>query len=118
MRFYLDHDVPAQVCSEVLTPAGHECWTASNAGMSGDDDDEQTVYATDRLAKVVSCDAEFSNRRGRNAIGGHVYLKCPKPEAVDILSMYLDEVVALLSSKPDVTVTVTRTKVSASYRWG
>jgi len=71
VRFYLDHDVPAQVCSDVLTPAGHDCWTANNAGLALEQDDDQTVYATDRDAVLVSYDSEFSQRRRRNAIGQH-----------------------------------------------
>lgn len=116
MRFYLDHDVPAQVCSDVLAPAGHDCWTANNAGLALEQDDDQTVYATDRGAVLVSCDSEFSQRRRRNAIGQHIYLKCPKPEAVEILALHLERILPLLNTE-NVTVTVTRTQVTADYGW-
>lgn len=79
-------------------------------------DDEQTVYAMDRGAVVISCDAEFSQRRRKNAIGRHICLKCPKPEATEILEQHLEEVLALLQ-KDHVMVTVTRTQVRADYYW-
>lgn len=85
--------------------------------MALDEDDEQTVFATDRGAVVISCDREFSQRRRRNAIGRHVYLNCPKPEAAEIFARHLDVVVAHLSSAENVTVTVSRDKVSADYGW-
>ena len=81
------------------------------------EDDEHTVFAMNRGAVVISCDAEFSRRRRRNAIGKHVYLRCPKPEAAEILGRHLPVVLAALESAANVTVTVTRDNVSAAYGW-
>lgn len=38
MRFFLDECVSEDVC-RALRPAGHECETAPNVGMSGETDD-------------------------------------------------------------------------------
>lgn len=116
MRFYLDHDVPISVCRDVLTPNGHECWSANQAGMATEKDDNQTVYATDHDAVLVSCDVEFSRRKVRNSIGRHVWIKGTKPESAAILQEHLDEVIALLR-KENVTVTVSINNVSADWSW-
>jgi hypothetical protein len=84
--------------------------------MALESDDEQTVYATDHDAVLVSCDSEFSRRRRKNAIGRHVYLNCPKPAAAEVLARHLDDVIALLQND-NVTVTVTRSTVSADFGW-
>jgi hypothetical protein len=84
--------------------------------MALESDDEQTVYATSRGAVIVSCDREFSQRRRRNAIGRHLYLKCPKPDAAEVLRCHLDAVISLLQ-KADITVTITQDTVTAAYAW-
>jgi predicted nuclease of predicted toxin-antitoxin system len=54
VRFYLDHDVDAR-CRRVLSPP-HDCWTASEAGRALAEDDEQSVYASDQDAVVITHD--------------------------------------------------------------
>ena len=55
MRFFLDGNVDAAV-GAVLRDAGHDCWTAVEAGLSGAIDDAIAVYADDRKAVLVSHD--------------------------------------------------------------
>jgi predicted nuclease of predicted toxin-antitoxin system len=53
VRFFLDENVDVSV-GAVLRDAGHECWTAVEAGLSGAIDDAIAVYADDRKAILVS----------------------------------------------------------------
>jgi hypothetical protein len=65
VRFLLDNDVDAGV-GRVLRKAGHDCWTASQAGLAGPEsapDDALSIYAQQKEAVVVTHDREFSLRR-------------------------------------------------------
>lgn len=84
LKFYLDNDVDVS-CAAVVRAAGHTCWTASQAGAQSDDDDEQTVYATDKGAVLITHDAEFTNRRKRQPFGHHVRLVCHQLDGPDLL---------------------------------
>jgi hypothetical protein len=45
VRFFLDHNVPVSV-RRMLLEQGHECWTASEAGLATEgQDDNLSVYA-------------------------------------------------------------------------
>lgn len=68
-RFFLDHDVPASVAA-MLRAEGHQCWTANEAGLATESqDDNLTVYADEHRAVLVTLDREFSQRRLKNSIG-------------------------------------------------
>ena len=84
MRFLLDHDVDAAV-GRMLRRHGHECLTASDVGLAAATDDTLTVWACEHGAVVVSTDREFSQRRMKNAIGHHVWLRCKDWEADAVL---------------------------------
>jgi len=84
-RFFLDHDVPVSV-ARMLRGEGHDCWTAGEAGLATESqDDNLTVYADEKNAVLVTMDREFSQRRRKRSIGRHIWLRCPEPEAADML---------------------------------
>ncbi len=76
MRFLLDNDIDAAV-GHMLRRRGHQCWTASAVGLAAAADDALTVWATSHNAILVSTDREFGQRRMRNAVGHHLWLRCP-----------------------------------------
>jgi predicted nuclease of predicted toxin-antitoxin system len=116
VRFLLDHDVDAAV-GRMLRQRHHECWTAGAVGLATASDDALTVWASGHGAVVVSTDREFGQRRTRNAIGLHVWLHCADWEASTVLSAQLDEVVARLEARTDLTVRVSKESVSDSSDW-
>lgn len=105
LRFVLDHDVDRAV-RDVLMRAGHECWTAAEAGLSNASDGELAVYADDHQAALLTHDREFTRWRRRRTFGQHVWLRCAEPDAVDVVQQHLDDLVAVLSQLPEVVVEV------------
>ncbi len=95
----------------------HECWPAGAVGLAAASDDALTVWASAHDATVVSTDQEFGQRRTRNAIGRHVWLHCSDWEASTVLARHLDEVVARLEARTDVTVRVSKDHVTDSSDW-
>lgn len=116
MRFFLDNDVDARVAG-LLRGRGHDAWTAADAGLYRADDDELTVYAHDRNATLITHDREFSSRRRRNAVGRHVQLRCPEPDALGVLAAILDRLVAALEPFDDVYAYVSREGIELHQRW-
>jgi predicted nuclease of predicted toxin-antitoxin system len=115
VRFVLDNDVPVSVRAMLLRE-GHEAWSAYQAGLADAGDDELTVYAERRTAVLVSLDVQFMQRRRANAIGRHVRLRCPEPDAAAVLRGCLKEVLEYLE-RDHVTVTVSRDGVKADSAW-
>jgi predicted nuclease of predicted toxin-antitoxin system len=117
VRFLLDHDVDAAV-ARMLRRRGHECWTASAVGLATARDDDLTVWATEHNSAVVSTDREFGLRRMKNAIGHHVWLRCPDWEASEVLAAHLDQLIELLTGRRDVTARLsTDAGLQASSDW-
>jgi predicted nuclease of predicted toxin-antitoxin system len=116
VRFLLDHDVDAAV-SRMLRRHGHECLTASQVGLAAATDDALTVWACEHEAVLVSTDREFSQRRVRNAIGHHMWLRCKDWEADAVLEACLDVVVARLEARSDLTIRVSVSGLSDSSAW-
>ena len=116
MLFLLDNDVDAAV-GVMLRQAKHGCHTASEVGLAQARDDALTVWASEHGAVVVSTDKEFGQRRMKNAIGHHVWLRCPDWEAKDLLAERLDEVAARLLVQADITVRVSKEGLTASLDW-
>jgi predicted nuclease of predicted toxin-antitoxin system len=115
VRFFLDHNVPVSV-RRMLVAEGHDCWTASEAGLATEgQDDNLSVYADSRRAALVTFDQEFSRRRRKNPIGRHVWLRCPEPRAAAVLRAHLPEVVDLLH-REHVTIEVSGKGVRAASR--
>lgn len=115
MRFFLDNDVPKSV-GNMLRRHGHECWTARGAGLAANEDDNLTQYAHSRKAVLVTLDVEFSQRRQRNAIGWHVWLRCIEPEAAVVLETNLDDVLALLH-REHVTIRISKDSIDHDSDW-
>jgi predicted nuclease of predicted toxin-antitoxin system len=116
VRFFLDHDVPVSVAT-MLRDQGHQCWTASEAGLATEgQDDNLTVYADQKAAVLVTMDKEFSQRRLKHSIGRHVWLRCPEPEAAALLRSKLEEVLPFLE-RVDVTITVSHGGVYPKSAW-
>jgi predicted nuclease of predicted toxin-antitoxin system len=101
----------------MLRQRSHHCWTAGSAGLARARDDELTVWAEEHHAVVVSTDSEFSQRRMQNAVGQHIWLRCSDWEASEVLADHLDEVVALLKARSDLTVRVSKEGLSDSSKW-
>ena len=116
MRFFLDNMVPVSI-RKMLRARGHECWTAAEAGL-GDEpqDDSLSVCAASRGAVLVTMDREFSRRRRRDPIGHHIRLRCTDPDAAAVLDDALAEVLSLLR-RTDVTITVSRHGVEGASKW-
>lgn len=63
MRFFLDNDVPVSV-GKMLAAHGHRWWTAAEAGMADESqDDNLSVYSASKGAVLVTLDREFMRRR-------------------------------------------------------
>lgn len=116
MRFLLDHDVPTS-CRSVLTNNGHDAWTVGEAGRATAVDDDQTVYAMDMGAVMVTIDKEFTTRRRRNAIGLHVRIKCPEPDAALLLGRLHDDMVPILEHHENVTIELKPGGLQTFHNW-
>lgn len=116
MRFVLDHDVP-RACLEVLTTRSHEAWTVGDAGRATASDDDQTAYAMEKGAVVLTLDREFTLRRRRNTIGRHVRIACPEPDAARVLATYHDDVLPLLEHHVDITIEVRPSGIRTFHNW-
>jgi predicted nuclease of predicted toxin-antitoxin system len=117
VRFFLDHDVDVAV-GRALRRAGHECWTAADAGLFRDSDDALTVYAGNRRAVLVTHDHEFSERRRLNVTGHHLYLRCAEWDAADLLLSHLDQIVRLFQRRADLYVRLSANgAVETSQQW-
>ena len=116
MRFLLDHDVDAGV-GRMLRRHQHDCLTASQVGLAAATDDTLTVWAGEHGAVVVSTDREFSQRRMKNAIGRHVWLRCKDWEADAVLEARLADVVRRLEARSDLTIRVSVDGLTDSSAW-
>lgn len=117
MRFFLDNDVPVSV-GAMLRQHGHQCWTAAEAGLAAEgEDDNLSVYADEHRAVLVTLDGEFTVRRRKHPIGRHVRLRCPEPRASGLLEARLTGVLEYLE-RDHVTVTVSFTQIRADSAWG
>ena len=116
MRFLLDHDVDAAV-GRMLRRHRHECLTASQVGLAAATDDVLTVWASEHRAAVITTDREFSVRRMKNAIGHHVWLRCPDWEADGVLEAHLADVVRRLERRSDLTIRVSADGLTDSSAW-
>jgi predicted nuclease of predicted toxin-antitoxin system len=115
-RFFLDHDVPASV-ARMLRGEGHECWTASDAGLTTEgQDDYLTGYADIKEAVLVTMDKEFSLRRRVNPMGRHIWLRCPEPEAATMLRSWPGKVLPYLE-RDNVTLTVSKAGIHPESGW-
>lgn len=113
MRFLLDNDVDSGVAT-VLRSHGHDVVTAYEIGLAGvesAEDDELTVYATDRGRVVITHDREFTSRRKRNTIGLHVRIRVEQPDAPRVIDDRLDELIEALSWTESAVIEVFRTRV-------
>jgi predicted nuclease of predicted toxin-antitoxin system len=116
VRFVCDQDVDAAVAA-TLRRLGHDAWTAANAGLSAVGDDELTVYADELSAALLTHDVEFSQRRRRNVVGKHVWLRCSEMDAASLVEERIDELVAALSIRKDVWVRLSADGLQLSFAW-
>lgn len=70
----------------MLQRAGHQCWTAAEAGLTDAADDDLSVYADDRGAALVTHDREW--------------------EAATVMRAHLDDLVAVLRGRATVVVSI------------
>jgi hypothetical protein len=100
----------------MLLERGHECWTASEAGLATEgQDDSLSVYADSKRAALVTFDREFIRRRRDNPIGRHVWLRCAPIIAAAVLGDHLGEVLELLH-RDHVTIEVNESGVRATSK--
>jgi predicted nuclease of predicted toxin-antitoxin system len=117
VRFLCDQQVDARV-AVALRRLGHDAWTVANAGRSRAEDDELTVYADDRDAVLISHDVEFSERRRRNVVGRHIFLRCNEWDAAELIERHLDDLLPMLSRYSDVWVKLSGLeRPELSFRW-
>lgn len=116
MRFVLDQNVDARL-GRVFRSHGHECWPVGRANLAPAADDELTAYACDKDAVMVTHDVEFSQRRARNVIGRHLQLRCEEPDAVGLVTLHFDAIIASLQSSEHVFVQVSADGCTLSRKW-
>ena len=116
MRFFLDNDVD-HACRGILIDAGHGCWTASEAGRSAASDDEQSIYADNLDAVLITHDQEFTARRLKNVIGQHVRLACDQPDGPALLAARLVDIERTLQGHSEVTIVVHQHRLTLSTGW-
>ena len=116
MRFVCDQDVDIAVCA-VFRRFGHDAWSISETGLFKGKDDDLTCYAADHGAVLVTHDKEFSQRRKRNVVGKHLWLRCPDLEAADLVAARHEEIVTLLQSRVDIWVRVSADRIDTSSAW-
>ena len=116
MRFFCDNDVDSAVAA-ALREWGHEAWTAAEAGLAASLDDELTVYAQEHAAVLITHDREFSNRRKRNVVGKHVFMRCNEWDAADLLVEHLEVLVKILAASDDLWASVSKQGVNFSHEW-
>ncbi|GAA1860332.1 hypothetical protein GCM10009836_45590 [Pseudonocardia ailaonensis] len=76
-----------------------------------------TVYAHEQGAVLLTHDKEFSQRRKRNVIGRHVWLRCLDLDAPALVERRLDEIVAAVSIREDIWVRVSQDGMDTSFAW-
>lgn len=116
MRFVLDHDVDA-ACVGWLVGAGHQAWTVGAAGRATAADDDQTVYASEMGAVLITHDREFTTRRKQNAHGRHVRLVCDPPDGPQLLEKHLDDVLLVLEHREHVTIEIKPEGFTCYLNW-
>src|SRR4051794_32259267 len=117
MRFVCDQDVDTAVC-RAFRKLGHESWSITETGLYRGKDDDITCYAGDHDAALVTHDKEFSQRRKRNVVGKHLWLRCTDLDAVDLVIARHGEFVQLLESRVDIWVRVSfDERIETSSRW-
>lgn len=116
LRFVCDHNVDARVAG-VLTSLGHDAWTADQAGLNEASDDTLTVYACNQNAILLTHDREFSQRRRKNVVGRHIYLRCHELEAAELLKRHLNELLPVLASAPDLYVALSSAGMVFERNW-
>ena len=116
MKFFCDNDVDVAVAA-ALRSAGHEAWTAADAGLAAALDDDLTVYADQQQAVLVTHDREFSNRRKKNVIGRHVFMRCNEWDAADLVLEHLDQLVKVFDAFPDLWASVSKEGILLSHEW-
>jgi Domain of unknown function (DUF5615) len=115
-HFLVDQNLPVDV-AHGLRRRRHRVWTASEAGLSDAGDDDLTAWAADHGAVLVTADSEFSQRRGRNAIGAHVWMRCPLWDAAALLEGRLGEVLEVVEHRSDVLIVITKSTMKVRGVW-
>lgn len=116
MRFFLDQNVDAE-CGRVLRSAGHDCWTAEEAGLPADSDGDLAIYAHNKNAVLVTHDKGFTGWRSRNTIGQHIQLDCTEPDGPDVLEAWLSLVLDVLEHRENIVISVRRNGYTVREGW-
>lgn len=85
--------------------------------MSRAADDELTVYAMSKDAALLSHDVEFSDRRRRNVVGRHIFLRCNEWDARELVERHLADLLPILERHRDVWVRLSAEGPALSFDW-
>jgi hypothetical protein len=108
VRFFADQNVDNEVLAE-LRRRHHQAWSADQAGLATDLDDDLTAYVHDHQAVLLTHDKEFSRRRRKNVIGRHIWLDCDELVAAAIIVRYIDDFLPILEHHEHVWIRLART---------
>lgn len=116
MRFFLDNDVSAR-CGGVIEKAGHQCWSTSQAGRWLADDEDQTIYAEDADAIIVTHDRAFTEKQKKRTTGKHIRLCCEQPDGPTVLARHLPDILDLLKHRTYVVIELKHESFEAFTHW-
>ena len=80
-------------------------------------DDDISVYAAEKNAVVVTHDDGFSARRRRNPHGRHVQLGCTEPDAIEVVTNYLPQLVEAIEPFDDIFVYLSKAGLATHLKW-
>jgi hypothetical protein len=66
---------------------------------------------------LITHDREFSQRRRRNVIGRHIWMRCREWEAADLLAAHLPALLPELEAAEDLFVAMSHQGYETSRRW-
>lgn len=92
----------------MLRRHGHEVISAGEARLAPAGDDDITVWAHGLGSVLITPDRRFSQRRAKNVIGKHVWMRCPDPDVADVLELHLKLVVEIAGHHQDVLMRVSK----------
>lgn len=105
MRFYLDNDTDYE-CARRLRAKGHDCWSASEAGLAEAADTDQMIYACDMGATLITHDQGFAGAQRERGFGRLILLNCVQPDGPDLIEAAIDEILPTLRAREFVVVEV------------
>jgi hypothetical protein len=101
----------------MLRRHGHEVIAAGEARLALAGDDDITVWAQGLGGVLVTTDRRFSQRKAKNVIGKHVWMRCPDPDVAHVLELHLKLVVEIADHHQDVLMRVSKDALLSYFSW-